>query len=307
MQPSIIVHGGAFDIPAKEHDAHRRGTRRAAEAGWAVLAGGGSAMDAVEAAIVVMEDDETFDAGRGSFLNADGQVELDAACMNGGDMQVGAVASVQFIRNPIRLARTVMEKSEHVLLVGQGAQRFAHRMGFSSCELTDLAVPREFERWQKLLYDRTYSTRSSFARAEQGTGAGTSDTVGCVALDAEGHVAAGTSTGGTPNKMPGRVGDVPMVGCGFYADDELGGTSTTGWGESIAKVLLARLALHHLEELDDPHAACRAAIEVLEQKVNGLGGVILLAPDGRPGWYHNTPSMAYAYRTAGMTETVVGL
>ncbi|MEJ2210628.1 MAG: isoaspartyl peptidase/L-asparaginase [Anaerolineae bacterium] len=299
MQPSIIVHGGAWDIPAEEHEAHRRGTRRAAEAGWTVLTGGGSAMDAVEAAIVVMEDDETFDAGRGSFLNADGQVELDAGCMNGGNMQVGAVAGVQFIRNPIRLARTVMEKSEHVLLVGQGAQRFAHRMGFSSCELTDLAVPREFERWQKLLYDRTYSTRSSFARA--------SDTVGCVALDAEGHVAAGTSTGGTPNKMPGRVGDVPMVGCGFYADDGLGGTSTTGWGESIAKVLLARLALHHLESLGDPAGACRAAIGVLEQKVNGLGGVILLAPDGRPGWYHNTPHMAYAYRTAGMAETVVGL
>jgi beta-aspartyl-peptidase (threonine type) len=307
MQPSIIVHGGAWDIPAEEHEAHRQGTRRAAEAGWAVLAEGGSAMDAVEAAIVVMEDDETFDAGRGSFLNADGQVELDAGCMNGGNMQVGAVASVQFIRNPIRLARTVMEKSEHVLLVGQGAQRFAHRMGFASCELTDLAVPREFERWQKLLYDRTYSARSSFTHAERWAPAGASDTVGCVALDAEGHVAAGTSTGGTPNKMPGRVGDVPMVGCGFYADDGLGGASTTGWGESIAKVLLARLALHHLESVGDPAAACRAAIEVLEQKVNGLGGVILLGPDGRPGWYHNTPHMAYAYRTVGMAEVAVGL
>ena len=307
MQPSIMVHGGAWDIPPEQHEAHRHGTRRAAEAGWAVLAGGGSAMDAVEAAIVVMEDDETFDAGRGSFLNADGQVELDAGCMDGGDLQVGAVASVQFIRNPIRLARTVMERSEHVLLVGQGAQRFAHRMGFSPCELTDLAVPREFERWQKLLYDRTYSARSSFARNNPSLQAGPSDTVGCVALDAGGHVAAGTSTGGTPNKMPGRVGDVPMVGCGFYADDQLGGASTTGWGESIAKVLLARLALHYLETLGDPHAACRAAIEVLERRVNGLGGVILLAPDGRPGWYHNTPHIAYAYRTGGMEEILVGL
>ena len=307
MQPSIIVHGGAGDILPEEQEAHRQGTRRAAEAGWAVLAEGGSAMDAVEAAIVVMEDDEAFDAGRGSFLNADGQVELDAGCMNGADLHVGAVASVQFIRNPIRLARTVMEKSEHILLVGQGAQRFAHRMGFPPCELTDLAVPREFERWQKLLYDRAHSTRRSFARGGQSTPEGASDTVGCVALDRYGHVAAGTSTGGTPNKMPGRVGDVPMVGSGFYADDELGGTSTTGWGESIAKVVLARLTLHHLGLLGDPHAACRAAIEVLEAKVNGLGGVILLAPDGRPGWHHNTPYMAYAYRTATMAETVVGL
>jgi beta-aspartyl-peptidase (threonine type) len=126
-----------------------------------------------------------------------------------------------------------------------------------------------------------------------------------VALDRAGHVAAGTSTGGTPNKMPGRVGDVPMVGCGFYADDQLGGASSTGWGESIAKVLLARLALHHLQEQSDPHDAARAAIRVLSDRVNGLGGVILLSPDGQTGWHTNTPHLACAYRTAGMAESVV--
>lgn len=297
-QPSIIVHGGAWDIPPDQHEAHRAGVRRAVEAGWAVLEKGGSARDAVEAAIVVMEDDETFDAGRGAFLNADGQVELDAGFMDGADLQVGAVAGVQFIRNPIRLARAVMEKSEHVLLIADGAQRFAQKMGFPLCELTDLAVPREFERWQKLLYDRTYSGRQAFTHG---------DTVGCVALDRAGHIAAGTSTGGTPNKLPGRVGDVPMVGCGFYADDEYGGASTTGWGESIAKVILARLSLHHLSQLDDPQAAAQAAIRVLQDKVNGLGGVILLSPDGRPGWHYNTPHMAVAHRTVGMAEPVVRL
>jgi beta-aspartyl-peptidase (threonine type) len=299
MRPAIIVHGGAWDIPQPAQQAHRQGTLRAVEAGWAMLAAGGTAMDAVEAAIVVMEDDDTFDAGRGSFLNADGQVELDAGCMDGAALQVGAVASVQFIQNPIRLARAVMEKSEHVLLVAQGAQRFAQRMGFPTCNLTDLAVPREFERWQKLLYDRTHSARQSFARP--------ADTVGCVALDQEGHLAAGTSTGGTPNKMPGRVGDVPMVGCGFYADDELGGASSTGWGESIAKVLLARLALHWLNELDDPQTAAQTAIQVLADKVNGLGGIILLSRDGRVGWHFNTPHMALAYQAAGMDAPVVGL
>jgi beta-aspartyl-peptidase (threonine type) len=299
MEPSIIVHGGAWDIPEDQHKAHREGTLRAVEAGWAVLAMGGTALDAVETAIVVMEDDETFDAGKGSFLNMDGQVELDAGFMDGASLKVGAVAGVEFVQNPIRLARAVMEKSEHVLLVAQGAQRFAHKVGIPTCDLTDLAVPREFERWQKLLYDRTYSARKSFAHA--------SDTVGCVALDQEGHLAAGTSTGGTPNKMPGRVGDVPMVGCGFYADDEFGGASSTGWGESIAKVLLARLTLHRLSELGNPHAAAQAAIQVLAGKVNGLGGVILLSPEGRPGWHHNTPHMAYAYRTSGMEAAVVGL
>jgi beta-aspartyl-peptidase (threonine type) len=299
MKPSIIVHGGAWDIPVDLQDPHREGTRRAVEAGWAVLARGGPARDAVEAAIVVLEDDEIFDAGRGSFLNADGQVELDAGFMDGAELQVGAVAGVQFIRNPIRLARAVMEKSEHVLLIAHGAERFAHKLGFPVCNLTDLAVPREFERWQKLLYDRTYSARESFAH--------TADTVGCVALDQAGHIAAGTSTGGTPNKMPGRVGDVPMVGCGFYADDELGGASCTGWGEAIAKVILARLALHRLHRLGDPHAAAQEAIQILADKANGLGGVILLAPDGRPGWFCNTPHMAYAYCTAEMDAPLVGL
>jgi beta-aspartyl-peptidase (threonine type) len=128
-----------------------------------------------------------------------------------------------------------------------------------------------------------------------------------VALDRAGHLAAGTSTGGTPNKMPGRVGDVPMIGCGFYADDEFGGASTTGWGESIAKVLLARLALHHLHETGNPHTAAQAAIQVLANKVNGLGGIILLSPDGRPGWYFNTPHMAYAFCAASMDEPEVGL
>ena len=299
MEPAIIVHGGAGDIPAELHQAHREGVRRAVEVGWDLLHAGASAMDAVEAAIVVMEDDEAFDAGRGSFLNADGQVELDAGFMDGTDLRVGAVASVQLIQNPIRLARAVMEKTEHVLLVGQGAQRFAHKIGFSSCDLTDLAVPREFARWQKRLFGQS----SPEAQASHPL----SDTVGCVALDRAGHVAAGTSTGGTANKMPGRVGDVPMVGCGFYADDQLGGASSTGWGESIAKVLLARLALHHLQQLDDPWSAAEAAIRELADRVKGEGGVILLSPDGKPGWHHNSPHMARAYLTAAMDDPEVGI
>jgi beta-aspartyl-peptidase (threonine type) len=202
------------------------------------------------------------------------------------------VAGVQFIRNPIGLARAVMEKSEHVLLIADGAERFAHKMGFPPCDLTDLAVPREFERWQRLLYDQAYSARQSFARR--------GDTVGCVAIDRDGHLAAGTSTGGTPNKMPGRVGDVPMVGCGFYADDQLGAASTTGWGEAIAKVILARLALHELQGLADSMAAARASVNVLAERANGVGGVILLSPDGQLGWHHNTPYMACAYQTVGM-------
>lgn len=297
-RPSIIVHGGAGDIPPDLHEAHRAGVRRAADTGWAVLCAGGSALDAVEAAIVIMEDDEAFDAGRGSYLNLDGQVELDAGFMSGSDLRVGAVAGVQFIQHPITLARVVLEKSEHVLLVAQGAQRFAQKMGFPYCELTDLAIPREFERWQLALRARIKAARGNPCDH-------LGDTVGCVALDQAGHLAAGTSTGGTPNKMPGRVGDVPMVGCGFYADDTLGGASTTGWGEAIAKIILARQTLHFLEDLGDPQAAACAAIQVLRDKVHATGGVILLSPDGRPGWCYNTPYMSHAYRTSDMDETVV--
>jgi len=297
VQPSIIVHGGAGKWEPELLEPGRLGVLRATQAGWAVLEAGGSAVDAVEAAVVVMEDDDTFDAGRGSFLNADGQVELDAGFMDGGNLLVGAVAGVQFVQNPIRLARAVMEKSEHVLLVASGAQRFAAKMGFRPCELTDLAVPREFERWQKHLHERTGS--ESHRKRKNG------DTVGCVAMDQNGHVAAGTSTGGTANKMPGRVGDVPMVGCGFYADDRLGGASSTGWGEAIAKVLLARQVLDYLKQLGDPQKAAQAAIQELQDRVAGDGGIILLAPDGRPGWYRNTSHMPFAYQTVGMSEPLV--
>jgi beta-aspartyl-peptidase (threonine type) len=296
MKPSIIIHGGAGDWSPELLEPARVGMQRAVEAGWAALEAGGSAMDAVEAAIVVLEDEEAFDAGRGSFLNADGQVELDAGSMDGGNLHVGAVAGVQFIQHPISLARAVMDKSDHVLLVGEGAQRFAAKMGFRPCELTDLAIPREFARFQKALWDRAVQPHPNLG-----------DTVGCVALDRQGHVAAGTSTGGTPNKLPGRVGDVPMVGCGFYADDQLGGASSTGWGEAIAKVILARLALEYQLQLGDPMAAARAAIQVLKRKVNGEGGIILLSPDGRPGWHYNTPYMPRAYRSAGMDAAAVEL
>ena len=299
MQPSIIVHGGAGEWEPELLEPGRLGVCRATQAGWAILEAGGSSVDAVEAAVVVMEDDDTFDAGRGSFLNADGQVELDAGFMDGGNLLVGAVAGVQFVQNPIRLARAVMEKSEHVLLVAGGAQRFAAKMGFRPCELTDLAVPREFERWQKHLRERT----GSEGRRKRKT----CDTVGCVAIDQGGHVAAGTSTGGTANKMPGRVGDVPMVGCGFYADDRLGGASSTGWGEAIAKVLLARLVLDYLNQRGDPQQAAQAAIQELQDRVAGDGGIVLLAPDGRPGWYRNTTYMPFAYQTVGMSEPLVDI
>jgi len=295
MGMAIIVHGGAWEIPEELHEAHVAGCQQAAGEGWQALVAGGTALDAVEAAVVSMEDDPTFDAGRGSFLNAAGEVELDSGLMSGVDMRVGSVAAVQGVANPICLARLVLERSQDVLLVGRGAQQFAQQMGMALVPPEALVIPRERQRWEELRSQTELRSRDAF---------GPADTVGAVALDAEGHLAAGTSTGGTPFKRPGRVGDVPQVGCGFYADDGIGGVSSTGWGESIVKVVLAKMALDLLGQTADPRLAARLAIEVLGTKVGGLGGLILLDARGRPGWAYNTPQMAMAYQVEGMDEPV---
>jgi beta-aspartyl-peptidase (threonine type) len=310
MPPALIVHGGAWDIPDDEVDAHVQGCRAAVEAGWAVLARGGSSLDAVEAAVRVMEDDPTYDAGVGSVLNHDGDVELDAAVMEGLTLRSGAVAAVRRVRNPIALARRVLE-SEAVLLAGEGAERFAARRGVPLCEPAELIVPRERARWEELLRQESYRTPDAFQRplgevaGARGVVSGPTGTVGCVALDAQGALAAGTSTGGTALKLPGRVGDSPIVGAGLYADNQSAGGSSTGWGESIVKVLLAKTAADLVAAGHHPAEAARRAIETLAARAHGLGGIILLDAAGRVGFAFNTPRMAYAYRAGG--ELVTGI
>ncbi|HLP16844.1 MAG TPA: isoaspartyl peptidase/L-asparaginase [Bacteroidota bacterium] len=299
---SFIVHGGAWDIPDNLVDAHRMGVGRAMQIGWEILSHGGSAIDAVEKSINYLEDDPTFDAGRGSFVNAAGEIELDASIMNGTTFRCGAVASVQNIRYPISLARLVMDRSEHVLLSGAGAVRFGAEHGVSQCASDDLLVGRELERWKELLSKENYSTKDSF----RGKAKHPSDTVGCVAIDANGIMAAGTSTGGTPNKYPGRVGDSPLIGCGTYADSAVGGVSCTGWGEAIIKVVLAKSIVGLLEvNGGNVQAAADEGISRLEKKVEGFGGVIVLNSRGEPAFSYNTPRMARAYRTESMSEAYV--
>ncbi|HEU5099062.1 MAG TPA: isoaspartyl peptidase/L-asparaginase [Roseiflexaceae bacterium] len=325
MPISLIVHGGAWDIPDDEVAEHQAGCRAALDAGWRVLEAGGAALDAVEAAVHVLEDAPIFDAGIGSVLNRDGDVELDAAIMDGPTLRSGAVAAVRRVRNPITLARRVLE-SQVVLLVGQGAERFAQAAGLTLCDPAELIVDRERARWQELLNQQDFRTQDSFGaksgdKEKESQGDGTSsnlpislapglplshpgDTVGCVALDRAGRLAAGTSTGGTANKLPGRVGDSPLIGAGLYADNQTGGCSTTGWGESIMKVLLAKTATDLIGAGRDPMAAARQAIDTLARRVGGLGGCILLDSAGRVGLAFNTPRMAYAYRVEGDQEVV---
>jgi beta-aspartyl-peptidase (threonine type) len=318
---ALIVHGGAWDIPDDEVAPHLAGCRRALAAGWEALTNGRSALDAVEIAVRIMEDDPTFDAGVGSVLNRDGLVELDAAIMDGATLRSGAVAAVRGIRNPISLARRVLE-SEAALLVGRGAERFADTVGIERCADEDMIVPRERARWEELRRLAAYRTPDAFQRPPgevaglRGIVAGgdhapdqpglriqhPGDTVGAVALDRYGNLAAAVSTGGTPFKLPGRVGDTPLIGAGLYADVQTGGCASTGWGESIIKVLLAKTATDFLGAGYAPVEAARAAIERLEQRVHGLGGVILIDVRGRVGYAFNTPRMAYAYRVEGGEE-----
>jgi beta-aspartyl-peptidase (threonine type) len=296
MGIGIIVHGGAGDIPQALQPDYVAGCRAAAEAGWAILAGGGSALDAVEAAVVAMENNPVFDAGRGSHLNQDGVVELDAGIMDGRTLRAGAVAAVRRIANPIILARRVLSDCEHVFLVGEGAERFARLVGVPFCDPQELIVERERALWEERRARAGHLAPSSVEAQPQA-----GDTVGAIALDAAGNLAVGNSTGGTSYKFPGRVGDTPIIGCGLYADNSLGAAACTGWGEQIMKTVLAKTTVDQIALLGNPATAANVAIAYFQHRVGGLGGVICMAPDGRVGWAHSTPYMAYAYRTSEMS------
>ncbi|HUX45668.1 MAG TPA: isoaspartyl peptidase/L-asparaginase [Terracidiphilus sp.] len=303
--PTLLVHGGAWAIPKDAEAAHEAGVRAALEAGYAVLERGGAAVDAVEAAVVVLEDDPTFDAGRGSFLTADGRVQLDALLMDGGRMLAGGVACVERLRNPIQAARLVLEKSPHVYFVGAGAEAFAASHGMELIENSELVLERERERLKLAqvraaagLKDDTFGDLADDKDPETAVEMESHDTVGAVALDARGDVAAATSTGGTLNKTPGRVGDSSLIGCGCYADNLAAAVSLTGWGEPIMKLVLGKWATDRVAEGTAPETAAREAIAYLYNRLGGHGGIILLGPDGRFGLAHNTPAMAWGIATA---------
>jgi beta-aspartyl-peptidase (threonine type) len=273
--------------------AHEAGIAHALAAGYALLEKGAAAVDAVEAAVAVMEDDETFDAGRGSFLTQDGRVQMDALLMNGENLRAGGVACVERLRNPIHAARLVLDHSPHVYFVATGAERFARQHGMALCDNMDLVTPREQER----LYKAQAAELAGHSDTTFSGPLGSHDTVGAVALDLHGNVAAGTSTGGTLNKASGRVGDSSLIGCGCYADNLSAAVSLTGWGEPIMKLVLGKWAVDRVAAGASPDEAAHAAIDYLFERLGGHGGIILLAPDGRVGLAHNTPRMAWGMQT----------
>ncbi len=334
-------------MPDEAVAAHERGIAAALHAGYDLLHQGASSVDAVQAAVTAMEDDEIFDAGRGSFLTRDGRVQLDALLMNGENLRTGGVACVERIRNPIAAARLVLDHSPHVYFVGTGAERFVRQHGMQLVDNSELIIPRERDRlmaFQKAELaggpDTTFSGNTEFtAPVNAGISTGTErrsetsysavadsasglsldraqletevshtlpdnlriedptlhshDTVGALAIDRNGNLAAGTSTGGTLSKAPGRVGDSSLIGCGCYADNQSAAASLTGWGEPIMKLVLGKWAVDRVQSGATPQQAASAAIEYLYTRLGGHGGIILLGPDGRLGIAHNTPRMAW--------------
>jgi len=267
IAPSIIVHGGAGPIKDDSLAARLAGCKDAALAGWQILTQGGNALDAVEAAVVALEDNPLFNAGTGSTLNSLGKVEMDAAIMEGHSLRAGAVAVVSGIKNPIKLARRILEDGRHVMLAGEGAQLFARQIGFPECSPESLIVESEKKRWE----------------SKHGT-------VGCVAFDAAGKLAVATSTGGIFNKLPGRVGDSPLIGCGTYADDG-GAVSCTGYGEAIMRVVMAKTTVDLLNGGAAPHAAGSQALDLLAAKTASTAGLILIDRNGKIGYARNAVHM----------------
>ena len=279
MTPALIVHGGAGAATPLALQAERRsGLEAAFAAGWNILIRSGTALDAVVQATVTLEDDPLFNAGRGSCLTEDGTVEVDASLMDGSTFRAGAVGAVRNIKNAIRLARAIMTDGRHVFLVGEGAERFARAHGLPHAATDELITTRQYQRWQ----------------AQQTPGE--PGTVGAVALDSSGRLAAATSTGGVMGKRSGRVGDAAVIGAGTYADSAIGACSATGDGEDIIRATLARTAVELIRDGKDPTQAARTALARLTRQTGGAAGLILLDPFGRRGVAYNTESMGVAFR-----------
>lgn len=289
--PVLVVHGGAWNIPDDALADHRDGLRAALERGRSALEAGDDALTVVTEAVAVLEAHGAFDAGVGSVLNLDGDAELDAGVMRGVDEAVGSVLGVRQYAAPVRIAERLLHvgRGEVRMLAGVGAETFAHAQGFAAVTAERLRHPREVERHARLRAEQGFLPSFSFGMPR--------GTVGAVARDRRGHLAAATSTGGTPLKPPGRVGDSPLPGAGFYASTH-GAASSTGWGEAILSALLAVRAVDRLADGRTPEASARQGLERLGATFHNVrgeaatAGLILLGADGAAAWAYTTPRMA---------------
>lgn len=289
---AMLVHGGAGDVPEASRAAHIEGARRAAQAGAEILAAGGSSVDAVQRAVELLEDNPVFNAGTGACLNADGHLELDAAIMAGADLAAGAVCALPSFKNPIAIARAVLDARGHVLYAGAGAESFALGRGFARAPESSMITPGARERLVAVKNGATDNWAGG--------------TVGAVARDRAGHVAAATSTGGKVAKSAGRVGDSPIVGAGTYADDDAGACSNTGDGEAFLRVCLAKTVSDWMRGGMHPEEAARAGLRLVLEKTKGVGGTILVDRHGRIGWARTTTTMSWGAMCSAWSEPQAG-
>lgn len=285
MLPVVVVHGGAGYVLKQRFEVSTAGVKEAARKGYAILKSGGSALDAVVETVAILENNPTYNAGRGSMLNAKGEVEMDALVMDGRTLACGAVSAVRRLANPIHLARLVMEKTRHVCLTAEGASKFARAMGIPEVPEESLITDHARKCWKDNQCPDANPVQYQMGKM---------GTVGAVALDVHGNLACATSTGGIVNKMEGRVGDTPCIGCGGYADNKLGAVSTTGHGEAIMKITLPRLILFYMEQGKSPEEASDMALAYMMERVSGLGGVVVVDPKGTWAARFNSKYMLWA-------------
>ncbi|GIY39407.1 hypothetical protein CDAR_85281 [Caerostris darwini] len=289
MMPIVVIHGGAATIPPDKQPLKIDGVKRAVNKGYDILLSpDGTALDAVEAAVKIMEDDPVFNAGFGSSLTINGEVEMDAIIMEGTRMRAGAVGAVTEVASPVSLSRKIMEQSDHVLLIGSGAHQFAQTVGMPLIQPQQLVT--------NYAQDRLHQYKTFMNVVKSSMTLNDHDTVGAVAIDSAGHVACATSTGGITAKRAGRVGDTPVVGAGGFADDFIGAVSTTGHGEAIMRVCLSRHITGLMQQGMSAHDAVVAGLEYMKNRVQGYGGAICVSNSGDIGVHFTTEHMAWGYR-----------
>lgn len=309
-KPVIVVHGGAGAWNPERSQPGLEGVKKAAKTGFEILKHGGSAVDSVIEAVAVMEDAGAFNAGYGSSLNIDKRVEMEASIMDGKTLQAGAVGLLEDVKNPVRLARIVMKNTDHVFVVGEGAEKLADMFNLERREPTTELRLKYYENQRKALLEGKLKLPKLANLIKSYPELFTLETVGAVALDKEGNVAAATSTGGFPLKLPGRIGDSPLIGCGNYADNQAGACSATGVGEIAIRLVLSKTVCDFMESGKTAEEAVELAIKIVNRRIpdvyNSMG---LIAVDvyGRVGVAHNSPNLCWTYITPEIQEPVAYL
>jgi beta-aspartyl-peptidase (threonine type) len=307
----VLIHGGAWDIPDSLKNGHRDGVHEAYQVALQGYQDNLPPLNIISNVLVSLENNPIFDAGKGSFLNENGEVELDAAVMEGKQLRAGAVTCVRNFLNPSLIALKVLEKNENVLLAGLGAEQFAEREGFNKVDPKLLVDPRELEAHKNWLKAGKPNAKTFFSSSVNKTSTGHSPekrgTVGVViGIKNQNNtysLYSGTSTGGTPGKRYGRVGDVPLVGCGLYADNETASVSCTGWGEGLTRVSAAKAVCERIRAKMHPQAAIESVLEDLHRRTDGRGGIIAIDYKGQMGAAFSTPDMAYIGHTCTALNT----